>query len=226
MHLLFRNFALALLLVAAVSAQAVQVGVDRQKTWVGFMNWLDMPADGGAFRGQGFWAAADLAAQFSGASLTLSPNTSVDRDLPTDPYWWKPDGRSNKIMSANLFVVDDVLAQQSIVFSGRVSSHTLAPDYLSRAFIRAFSADFGTMLASTEVLLEGGQAFQVVYQSQAADVHIEYGFETIGPDARLGSALGSVVIATVPEPSAMAMLAAGLLGLLGVVAIRRRAQRA
>jgi len=221
----FKKSAMVLLLGAALSAQAaVQVGVDPQKSWVGFMNWWDMPADGGAFAGQSFWGVADLGAQFSGATLTLTPNTSVDRDFPIDPYWWKqPGGSSNKIMGANVFVVDDSLAGQSIVFSGMVLSNTLDSAYSSRAFVRAFNADFSIVLDSSDDLLEDGKPFEVSYQSMPADVHIEYGFDTIGPNARLGNSLGSVVIATVPEPSAWAMMAAGL---LGVAALRRRGQRA
>lgn len=220
----FKKTALVLLLGAALSAQAtVQVGVDPQKSWIGFMNWLDMPADGGAFAGQGFWGVADLAAEFSGSALTLTPNTSIDRDYPNDPYWWKADGSSNKIMSANVFVIDASLPGQSIVFSGMVLSNTLDSDYSARAFIRAFNADFSSMLSNVEVPLVSGQAFLVPYQSTLADANIEYGFETIGPDARLGNTLGSVVIAVVPEPSAWAMMAAGL---VGVAVIRRRSRRA
>lgn len=220
----YKKSALVLLLGAALSAQAaVQVGVDAQKSWIGFMNWWDMPADGGNFAGQGFWGIADLGAQFSSSTLTLTPNTSIDRDAPLDGYWWKPDGSSNKIMGANLFVLDDTLAGQSIVFSGMVTSNTLASPYTTHAFIRSFNADFSILLTTTEVLLEGGKSFQVTYQSKAADVHIEYGFDTIGPDARIGNSLGSMVIAAVPEPSAWAMMAAGL---LGVAALGRRGRRA
>lgn len=220
----FKKSAMVLLLGAALSAQAaVQVGVDPQKSWIGFMNWWDMPADGGTYLGGSFWGVADLGAQFSGATLTLTPNTSVDRDFHGDSFWWKPDGSSNKIMGANVFVIDDSLAGQNIVFSGMVSSNTLDSAYSSRAFIRAFNADFSIVLDSKEDLLEDGKAFEVLYQSMPADVHIEYGFDTIGPNARLGNSLGSVVIAAVPEPSAWAMMAAGL---LGVAALRRRGQRA
>lgn len=184
----FKQSTLALLLGAALSAQAaVQVGVDPQKDWVGFMNWFDLPADGGAFRGPGFRTSTDLDAQFSGSSLTSSPNTSTGRDFPADPDWWKPGRGSNRFMGANLFVVGDLLAQQSVVFSGWFSSHARAPDYSARAFIRAFSADFGTVLATVEVVLEVGKAFQVSYDALPADVHIEYGFDTRGPNARLGN---------------------------------------
>jgi hypothetical protein len=104
-----------------------------------------------------------------------------------------------------------------------VLSNTLDSAYSSNAFIRAFNQDFSLILDSAEVPLEHGKPFQVAYQSTFADANIEYGFETIGPDARLGNTLGSVVIAAVPEPSAWAMMAAGL---VGVAVIRRRSRRA
>jgi hypothetical protein len=212
-----------LLLGTALAAQAaVHVGVDPAKPWLGFMNWWDLPAEGGALAGQSFWGPADLGAQFAGSTLTLTPNTSVDRDAPTDPYWWKADGSSNKILGANLFVVDDALAGQHIVFSGTTTSNTLDGAYRSNAFVRAFNADFSVMFASIDVPLVHGQPFRVEYLSSADDVHIEYGFDTIGPAARIGDALGSVVIATVPEPAAWASMAAGLLLL---AARHRRAGR-
>lgn len=215
---------LALLLGASLAAQAVvHVEFDAQKPWTGFMNWWDMPADGGAFVAQQAWDIADLDAQFSGSTLTLTPNTSTDRYAPSDPYWWKGDGSSNKIMGANLLVIDDSLAGQSTVFSGWVASNTLDGAYGSHVFIRAFNADYSSMLDSVEVPLEHGKAFQVAYQSTASDVHIQYGFDTIGPNARFGNSLGSVVITAVPEPSTWAMMAAGLLGL---AALRRTDQRA
>ena len=122
----------------------------------------------------------------------------------------------------NLFVVDDSLAGLNIVFAGSVLSNTLAGGYTSRAFIRAFDVNFTQVLAGAEVDLLDGQPFQVTFQSTPDHAHIEYGFDTIGPNARVGSSLGSVVIATVPEPSAWAMMVAGL---LGVAALRRRGQR-
>jgi hypothetical protein len=222
MNLLLKPTTAAVLLCAAAAAQAaVTVGVDSRQDWIGFMNWSDLPADGGGFRGQGFWGVADLDARFAATTLTLAPNTSTDRDASTLPLWWKPDGSSNKIMSANLLVIDDTLAGQDIVFAGTVLSNTLADGYSSRAFIRAFNGSYSTMLGSASTLLQGGQAFEVRFQSAAGDVHIQYGFDTIGPNARIGNSLGSVVITAVPEPSAFAMLAAGLLG-AGLVRARRR----
>lgn len=222
MHLLAKPTIAALVLGAALGAQAtVTVGVDTRSDWIGFMNWWDMPADGGGISGQGFWGVADLDARFDANTLTLAPNTSTDRMAGNDPLWWKPDGSSNKIMGANLLVIDDTLAGQDIVFAGMVLSNTLAGDYRSSAFIRAFNADFSAILGSAGVVLQGGQAFAVRFQSLPEHVHIEYGFYTIGPNARVGNSLGSVVISAVPEPSAFAMLAAGLLG-VGLVRARRR----
>jgi PEP-CTERM motif len=215
MNLLLKPTLAAVLLCAAAGAQAaVTVGVDSRHDWIGFMNWSDLPEDGGNLSGQGFWGVPDLAARFAADTLTLSPNTSTDRDMGTSPLWWKPDGSSNKIMSANLLVIDDSLVGQDIVFAGTVLGNTLADGYSSRAFIRAFNADYSAIIGSADLLLQGGQAFEVRFQSTPDHAHIQYGFDTIGPNARVGNSLGSVVISAVPEPSAFAMLAAGLLGLV------------
>lgn len=223
LKLLKTALVLAALGSSLVAQSAVVVRVDPLADWTGFMNWFDMPADGGGFVAQGFWSAADLSSSFANSTLTLAPNTSLDRDVPDDAYWWKPDGSSNKVMGANLFVNDDSLIGQDIVFTGMVLSNTLAPGYSARAVIRVFNFNYSIVVDTFEAPLQDGQMFEVTYQSAPTDAHIQYAFEWVGPNARIGNRLGSVVIATVPEPSTGMAAACALLAL---VAIRRRRPRA
>ena len=118
----------AVLLLGAgsrMSAAAVTVGVDSGATWLGFMNVFNLPADGGAFAFNGSWGTADLNASFAGPLLTLTPNTSIDRDVPADPFWWKGDGSANKNMFASMYVQDNTLAGQTVTFTGRVLANSL-----------------------------------------------------------------------------------------------------
>src|SRR6516164_5768782 len=106
LSLLSALIACSLFALNHASAQT-NVYVDPSYTWQGFMNVSELPANGGAYDFGSSWGTGDLDASFSQAVLTFMPNTSIDRDVPTDPYWWQPDGSPNKIMDANFYVQND-----------------------------------------------------------------------------------------------------------------------
>lgn len=215
-------------LMWAGSAQALpdaSRAVDSNLPWVGFINVLDLPDDGGALQFQTFFPVADLAASFSGGVLTLSPNTTVARDItaghPDYDFWWKPDASANKIIDANLLTIEDGLQGRTVTFSGQVLSNTLVGPYTAIAFVRDFVPDYSSFVGSTAPLV-GGQAFSVTLAIR--DIpghHVQYGFAVNGPNAQLAnaSALGNVQIAAVPEPHVYGMLLAGLVAV--GVAVRR-----
>jgi hypothetical protein len=211
-----RHLALGLMLaVAPVANAAVTVTVDPGATWLGFMNVFETPANGGGFAFNGPWGTADLNATFSGPVLTLSPNTSISRDVPlSDAFWWNPDGSPNKNMAASMYVQDNSLAGQIVNFTGNVLTNSLVNPYTSIAFIKEFDAGFNLVSSVSGPLTAGVFAISL---ATTTGVNIQYGFETVGPNARneLGqaAALGSVQITAIPEPSgsALAGLAAGLL---------------
>jgi hypothetical protein len=170
--------------------------------WFAFMNVFDLPADGGAFVFGDYWGIGDLnAGIFADGSITLSPNTSISRDVPlTDSFWWKPDGSSNKVMDANLVAQDDSLVGKKVVLSGFTVSNTLVSPYHSVAFIRDFAPDYSSFVQAT-VPLVGGRRFKVVLATApVAGHHVQYGFETNGPSAPLdgSAALGSVHLTSAP----------------------------
>ena len=205
----------AVLLGATLNLRAdVIVGVNPGASWLGFMNVFDLPADGGAYKFGSPWAPADLNASFSGAILTLTPNTSISRDVPlSDTYWWKLSGEGNKNMDANFYVQDDSLAGQTLTFTGLVFSNSLVNPYTSTIFIKDFAPDYSS---STSTLLPVTPGPFSISLATTAGHHIQYGFETIGPNARLDevAGFGLVQIAVVPEPSTIALMIGGMAGWL------------
>ncbi len=169
------------------------VTVDSTKTWIGYMNVTELtgnPQFGTS------WGTADLDAFFTGTStLTLTPNTSIDRDKPSDDYWWigGANGAPNKIMEANMYVQDDTLAGQTVTFSGDCLTNSLTSDYSCIAFIKDFVPDYSSSTPTT-VDVVAGKPFTLTLDTLAGH-HIQYGFATKGPNARLATvaSLGKVV---------------------------------
>jgi len=197
------RYGLAALLLtgAAVKVSAATVIVDSTKTWVGFMNVSDLPADGGNYQFGSGWGTADLDANFTGAGLVLTPNDDIDRSNPIDSYWWKApnDGSlaavGNKNMDAAMYVQDDTLAGDTVVFTGTCVSNTLVSPYTCVVFIKDFAPDYSSS-TSTTATLTTGTPFSISLATSAGH-HIQYGFETVGPNARTAAlaSLGSVIIA-------------------------------
>lgn len=220
MKSLIKNIALYALLGAAVSAKAVTVGVDPSASWVGFMNVFNLPADGGGYQFGSSWGTADLCATFSGPILTLTPNTIGD----PNPYWYTPSGgpgaTGNKIMDANMYVEQTgSLSGQLVTFTGNVLANTLVSPYTSVAFIKDFAPDYSSSVTITAPLVNG------VFSIDLATVndplrHVQFGFETIGPDVWVTdvASKGFVQITAVPEPATFALVGLGSAALL----IRRR----
>ncbi len=211
-------------LLAAISLTAVAlanagttVDVDPGAPWIGFMNVFNLPADGGAYQFGNAWGTADLRASFGPTGLTLSPCTNVWET--TDTYWVKADKVSpNKNMDANMYVQNDALAGQTLTFNGLTLANSLVSPYTSVAFIKDFVPNYSSSTSVT-VPLVGGNPFSLTLATTAGD-HIQYGFETIGPDANPSTAasLGFAQIQVVPEPSCLALLG----GATGLWLLRRR----
>jgi hypothetical protein len=168
----------------------------------GFMNVFDLPEDGGGYQFGSPWGTADLTAVFSNGNIILGPNTLWPA---SDTYWVKPNGCPNKIMDATYYTQDDSLVGTIINFDGFCVSNTLgtAPcdgyQYTSQAFIKIFNSDFSGLLAVAAADLITGTPFNLTLDSNIPGAaHIQYGFETIGPNADPAtvSDLGNVIIST------------------------------
>jgi hypothetical protein len=220
--------AMACVLLGGVNhAKAAVVTVDPTQMTDGYMFVSELPSNGGAADFNQSWGAADLESSFSGSTATVSPNTSIDRDVPTSTYWWQDaSGTSpgNKIMDALLYAQNGSITDTSYTFNYNVLSNTLVAPYTSSAFVKAFGPSFSYYIGDMSAPLTPGLG-SITFPGLAAGDVVQYGFETIGPDARLAqeASLGSAVIApvAVPEPTTMVLAGAGVIAALG--ARRRRA---
>jgi len=207
-------------LTAAVSQANAQVtvGVDPTQDWIGYMNVFDLPTAGGGYEFGSVWGTTDLQANFSPGILTLAPCVNVWET--SDTYWVQADGVSpNKTMDASMYVQNDALAGDTVMFDGSALLNTLQAPYTDVAFIKDFTPNYGASTSVTAQLIPG-QGFSLTLATTAGD-HIQYGFETIGPDANPATVagLGIVEIATVPEPTTLALIG---LGSVAMLAARRR----
>jgi hypothetical protein len=182
------------------------------------MNVFQLPSNGGAYVFGSTWGVADLNSSWSGPTLTLTPNTIND----PDPFWYTPSGgpgaTGNKTMDANLYVeTTGLYTGQTVTFTGLVLANTLVSPYTSVAFIKDFAPDYSSFNIITAPLVNGVFSINLLTVNDPAR-HIQYGFETIGPNvwATDVAAKGSVQITVVPEPSTLALALGGLGALMFV----------
>jgi hypothetical protein len=116
-----------------------------------------------------------------------------------------------------------VYSGQTLTFTGTVLSSTLLGSqdangngWTSVAFIKDFAPDFSSFNVITAPLVNGDFSISLALDPDPAR-HVQFGFETIGPNAWITDAGAYGSIQVIPEPAALAMLAMGSL-----VMLRRR----
>lgn len=225
-------------LVAGSKSSAATYSVDPGAAWLGFMNVFNTGAAGygaagaGGYVFGGTWGTADLRATFAGPTLSLAPNTIGD----PDPFWYTPAGGpgalGNKIMDASFYQeITGPLAGTTVTFTGDVLGNSLANGpvdaaghgWTTIAFIKDFAPDYSSSVV-TSVALPAG-----VFSVSLATIndplrHVQFGFETIGPDVWAGDPLSffSATINAVPVPEPATLALAGLGGMAMLTLFRRR----
>lgn len=221
----------AMLCVAGRADAQVTVTVDPGASWLGFMNVFETPQTSGAYVFGSPWGTADLVATFSGPVLTLAPNTIGD----PSPFWHTPSGgpgaTGNKIMDANLYIepAAGTFTNQTLTFTGNVLANSLVGNvnqqgngWTSVAFIKDFAPDYSSFVQTTAALTPGVFSISLLTINDPAR-HVQYGFETIGPDVWITDVgpFGSVQVTAIPEPGTFALMAVAAGGLMGLVRGRR-----
>jgi hypothetical protein len=209
----------------AIARADTTVTVDPSAGWVGFMNVFELPANGGGYVFGQVWATTDLKANFSPGILTLQASFVND----TSSFWFNPAPGGpgvpgNKNMDANMYVEKtNTLSGQKVTFTGNVLSDSWVAPYNTVAFIKDFAPDFSSS-ATMMVPLTGPGAFTVVANTLAGvGRHVQYGFETLGPNAWSTDidSKGSFVVGTVPEPATLTLAGLAVCGLAAVIRRRR-----
>jgi hypothetical protein len=139
----------------------------------------------------------------------------------------QPGATGNKFMDANMYVeTTGVYPGQTLTFTGTVLSSTLLSDqdalgngWTSVAFIKDFAPDFSSFNMVTAPLVDGVFSISLATVNDPAR-HVQYGFETVGPDVWHTDRGQYGDIQIVPEPAGLAFLGIGALAVLGR---RRRA---
>ncbi len=167
-----------------------QLYLDPTQPWVGYVNVFDLPSTPGSGNVGGYefgssWAMGALTAYYDnpGSPGTLTVIANTNTYAPGNSYWVNPDGSGNKIVDASWYVQDDTLAGQTLTFSGLCLTNTLGTNgtFTSTVFIKDFNQSY-QVVASAVTTAVSGQPFTITLGTTSGD-HIQYGFETIGPDA-------------------------------------------
>jgi len=197
----------AVLCLANRANAVTAVTVDPAAPWNGFMNVFELPSNGGGFVFNSSWGVPDLTATFSGPVLTLGPNSVND----TSTFWYQgggaPGNPGNKNMDANMYVEktnDLAFSGQTVVFSGIVLSNTFVSPYTSVAFIKDFAPDFSSFNTQT-VPLSPGPFVVTLNTAAGAGRHVQYGFETVGPNVWVTDRgpVGNAQVVAIPEPATL-----------------------
>jgi len=171
------------------------------------------------------WGVPALKSTYSGGILTLQPNFNGYADNVNGPsaaqaFWTNGAGGGNKWFEGSTFVEDKSFAGGGLTFEFAVNSFTLDSNYSVNAWVKSFTSGWDWIGQGTTAITGTGN-YSVSFGAPAG--FVQYGFTVAGVNANPAqeSALGSVVIAGIPEPTACSLFSLAAAGAL--LARRRRA---
>lgn len=162
------------------------VKVDPAAAWQGYINVFNLPSpdgDGAFVNGYPQPVTTELRASFTPGGLVLSPFTIDPEGGLDNSEWYQPNGNGNKSIDANLYVQpkDGTLSDQTVNFSGTVSANSLTSAHTTVAFIKEFNQNYSLFNQVTVVLTPGAFNISLPISSDISR-HVQYGFQTIGPN--------------------------------------------
>ena len=181
------------LMISSLGFSQVTKNVSASDPWVGYMNVFELNGTTYLF-GSG-WGVPDLKTVLDvpGNTISLSPNLNLYN--ATDSYW-SNGAIGNKICEANTYVQDDSFAGQVLTFKGKVLSNNLNAGYTAILFIKAFAADYSSVLVNIEIPIVVGEFNITTTTPLPAGSHPQYGFQIKGLNGNPVDeiALGKIVI--------------------------------
>jgi len=201
-------------LVLAVALVAGTLGEAHAGAWNAWMNvWDQNPATGGAYMYGQAWGIADLKTVLVNTSgtgttitdniLELYPNYNAYADNPGNAFWRNNGGAGpggNKWLEANSYIQTTVTGETA-VFSGTVSSFSLAPEFKAEAVIKVFDTGWNYIGAQSVPLTSAG-AFSVTMDTLFyPGYYLQKGFMVSGTNANPAAAASNGFLRVITEPS-------------------------
>ncbi len=200
---------LAIALFAAGGSTIAHAG-----NWVGYVNtWSGDPLAGGSYLWGSQWGVPDLKTVIvSGAGsgftitdniLDLYPNYNTYANGAGDAYWRNNGGagpRGNKWLEASTLVSSTVSADTAI-FTGTVSSFSLASEFRAEAFIKVFDSTWNLVGQQTQPLTATGNfslSFDTVF---FPGFNLQKGFTVSGTNANPAFESANGLLRVITEPS-------------------------
>ena len=212
--------------LVAFASNVKDVTLVGNETLTGFADVFNLTSGAkGAGAFSSGWGVADVKSTYSGGLLTLQPNfntyaNNINGSAADKAYWTDGAGGGNKWFEGSTFVQNGSYGGGALSFEFAVNSFTLDPNYSVTAFVKSFDAGWGWIGMNTVAVTGTGN--QSVSFNAAAGI-VQYGFTVSGVNANptQESALGSVVVAGIPEPTTYGLFSLAAAGAL--LARRRRA---
>lgn len=203
------RFLWVLAVIAGLSSATATAG-----SWTGWMNTLSAdPSAGGTYMWGSGWGVPELKTVIvSGAGsgftitdniLDLYPNYNCYADNPGNAYWRNNGGagpRGNKWLEANTLVQSTVSAETT-VFSGTVSTFTLAPEFKADAFIRVFDSRWNLVSYQLQPLTSAGNFTVSLDTVFYPGFNLQKGFQISGTNANPADMVANGSLRVITEPS-------------------------